>query len=197
VDSVLNLSAGGEHDYGQRSGLGAAPYRLQQIDTVSVGDATVRVRALPGHTTGMAGLVVGDVLLSGDSLFLDSVARPDLQDTGHIETLARDLYASLTDRLADLPDETLLAPGHYDAGDERAADGSYTAPLGDVRERVGVFGMDEATFVDQVTGELPPQPANAARIVAINLGQETVEEQAALQLELGPNNCAAGPVEAE
>ena len=166
-------------------------------DTIAVGDETVHVRALPGHTTGMAGLVAGDVLLSGDSLFLDSVARPDLQDSGDIETLARDLYASLTERLSDLPDETLLAPGHYDAGDERAADGSYTAPLGDVRERVGVFAMDETTFVDRVTGELPPQPANAAQIVAINLGTETVDEEDALQLELGPNNCAAGPVEAD
>ncbi|MFC7132167.1 MULTISPECIES: MBL fold metallo-hydrolase [Salinibaculum] len=166
-------------------------------DEIPVGGTAIQVRALPGHTTGMAGLVVGGVLLSGDSLFLDSVARPDLQDGTDIESLARDLYASLTERLADLPDGTVLAPGHYDDGDERAGDGSYTALLGDVRERVGVFGMDEQRFVDRVTGELPPQPANAERIVPINLGQETVEDDEALELELGPNNCAAGPVEAD
>jgi glyoxylase-like metal-dependent hydrolase (beta-lactamase superfamily II) len=165
-------------------------------DEIAVGDAAITVRELPGHTTGMAGFLVGDVLLSGDSLFLDSVARPDLEDGADIEQLARALYASLTDRLADLPDETRLAPGHYDAGDERAADDTFTAPLGDVRERVGVFDMDEGSFVDRVTGELPPQPANAARIVAINLGTDPIEEDT-LELELGPNNCAAGPVDAD
>jgi glyoxylase-like metal-dependent hydrolase (beta-lactamase superfamily II) len=166
-------------------------------DEIEVGDAAIAVRALPGHTTGMAGLVVGDVLLSGDSLFLDSVARPDLQDSSDIEALARELYASLTERLADLADETILAPGHYDAGDARAADGTYTATLGAVRGRVGVFRMDEESFVERVTGELPPQPANAAQIVAINLGTDSVADEDAFQLELGPNNCAAGPVEAE
>jgi glyoxylase-like metal-dependent hydrolase (beta-lactamase superfamily II)/rhodanese-related sulfurtransferase len=166
-------------------------------DTVAVGAATIAVRALPGHTTGMAGLVVGDVLLSGDSLFLNGVARPDLEDGAAVETLARSLYDSLTEGLAGLEDGTVLAPGHADDGDERGADGTYTASLGDVRGRVSVFGMGKEAFVEQVTGALPPEPANAARIVALNLGIETADGEEALALELGPNNCAAGPVEGD
>jgi glyoxylase-like metal-dependent hydrolase (beta-lactamase superfamily II)/rhodanese-related sulfurtransferase len=166
-------------------------------DTIAVGAATITVRALPGHTTGMAGLVVGDVLLSGDSLFLNGVARPDLEDGAAVEALARSLYESVTQGLADLGDETVLAPGHVDGGDEGGADGTYTAQLGDVRRRVGVFGIDEETFVERMTGGFPPEPANAARIVALNLGAEATDEAEAFALELGPNNCAAGPVEGD
>ena len=160
-------------------------------DTLAVGDATVEVVALPGHTTGMAGMAVGDVLLSGDSLFLDAVARPDLQEGGDIATMARTLYGTLTERLARFGDGTLLAPGHVDDRSTVAADGTYTAPLGEVRGRVSAFGESEADFVARMTGDLPPQPANAERIVAINLGRETTDDEEAFELELGPNNCAA------
>jgi hypothetical protein len=46
--------------------------------------------------------------------------------------------------------------------------------------------------VTRVTGELGAGPANAERIVALNLGVETVDDETAFELELGPNNCAAG-----
>jgi glyoxylase-like metal-dependent hydrolase (beta-lactamase superfamily II) len=166
-------------------------------DRVTVGETALEAVALPGHTTGMTGFLVAGVLLCGDSLFLDSVARPDLQDGSEVAAQARDLYATLTERLADLPAETVLAPGHYDAGDEPASDGSYTASLGTVRERLAVFEQSQDEFVARTTGELPPQPANAERIVAINLGRETVDDETAFELELGPNNCAAGPIEAD
>jgi glyoxylase-like metal-dependent hydrolase (beta-lactamase superfamily II)/rhodanese-related sulfurtransferase len=158
---------------------------------LAVGSATVEVVALPGHTTGMAGLAVGNVLLSGDSLFVDSVARPDLQEGEEPTDLARDLYRTLSERLARFSDDTVLAPGHYDAAATTAPDGTYTAPLGEVRERLAAFSESEERFVERLTGDLPPGPANADRIVAINLGRETVAEETAFELELGPNNCAA------
>ena len=160
-------------------------------ETLSVGDATVEVVALPGHTTGMAGLAVGNVLLSGDSLFLDAVARPDLQEKGDIAEMARELYRTLTERMARFADETVLAPGHVDDRSTVAGDRTYTAPLGEVRERVPAFAETEREFVEQMTGDLPPEPANAERIVAINLGRETADDEEAFELELGPNNCAA------
>jgi glyoxylase-like metal-dependent hydrolase (beta-lactamase superfamily II) len=160
-------------------------------DTLAVGDASVEVVGLPGHTTGMTGLVVGNVLLSGDSLFLDGVARPDLQEDGDVSAMARELYRTLTERLARFDDETILAPGHVDVQSVVAEDGSYTARLGAVRQRVTALEWTEAEFVERMTGELPPEPANAERIVALNLGQETADSEEAFELELGPNNCAA------
>ncbi len=50
-------------------------------------------------------------------------------------------------------------------------------------------------FVDHVTGDMPPRPANLERVVAVNLGRETVDPEVAFELELGPNNCAATPAD--
>jgi hypothetical protein len=51
--------------------------------------------------------------------------------------------------------------------------------------------MDEAAFVDHAT-RVGAEPANAERIVAVNLGREVPDDDEAFELELGPNNCAAG-----
>jgi glyoxylase-like metal-dependent hydrolase (beta-lactamase superfamily II) len=167
------------------------PTLLADGDTLSVGSATLDVVPLPGHTTGMTGFRIGDVLLAGDSVFLDSVARPDLEagDDGAHE-LARDLYVTLTERLGALPDDTLVAPGHYADASERGADSTFTERLGTLRERLAIGGLDRETFVDRICSDIPPRPANFERIVAINLGTETADDGTAFELELGPNNCA-------
>jgi glyoxylase-like metal-dependent hydrolase (beta-lactamase superfamily II) len=161
---------------------------LSDGQRIAVGATALEAVALPGHTTGMFGYAVDGVLLSGDSLFLDGVARPDLQDGPDPADLARELHATLVDRLDRFDDGTLLAPGHYDSG---TAPGEYTATLGTVRGRVGAFGETAEAFVERVTDARLPEPANAGRIVAVNLGLESADADAAFELELGPNNCAA------
>jgi glyoxylase-like metal-dependent hydrolase (beta-lactamase superfamily II)/rhodanese-related sulfurtransferase len=163
-------------------------------DEVRVGDAALRAVHLPGHTSGMTAFAVDDVLLSGDSLFLDSVARPDLQHGADGATaLARQLYGSLTERLADLPDETVVAPGHVSEETAAAPDGTYTATLGTLRDELAVFSMDRERFVVALTRDRGEEPANFERIVAANLGRAAVADDEAFELELGPNNCAANP----
>jgi hypothetical protein len=51
--------------------------------------------------------------------------------------------------------------------------------------------VDEDRFVDVVLADMPPRPANYESIIATNLGQQTVGDEEAFELELGPNNCAA------
>jgi glyoxylase-like metal-dependent hydrolase (beta-lactamase superfamily II)/rhodanese-related sulfurtransferase len=165
------------------------------VETLVVGDATVDVIHLPGHTTGMTAFAVDDLLLAGDSLFVESVARPDLERSADgAESLAIHLYQSLTDRLEPFPDETVVAPGHYSEAADRAADGTYTARLGDLRERLPAFSMDRAEFVARILRDMPPRPANFERIIATNLGHEPIDDEETLALELGPNNCAASPL---
>ncbi|MFB6084870.1 MAG: MBL fold metallo-hydrolase [Halorientalis sp.] len=161
---------------------------------LAVGDATLRAVHLPGHTTGMTAFAVSDVLLSGDSIFVESVARPDLQrGAGGAEALAAQLYESLTERLADFADDTLVAPGHY--GDDATPndDGIYAARLGELRDRLPVFGMDRTEFTARILRDMPPQPDDYERIVAANLGLDELDDDAAFEVELGPNNCAANP----
>jgi glyoxylase-like metal-dependent hydrolase (beta-lactamase superfamily II) len=162
-------------------------------DSIRVGDAEVEAVPLPGHTTEMMGLLVGDVLLAGDSVFLDSVARPDLQEGVESRELAHDLYETVTE--LDALGDPLVAPGHHSERTEPAADGTYTARLSAIRERVPAFGLTATEFVDRVRTDTP-RPANVERILAINRGTETAGADEAFELELGPNNCAAAPVEA-
>jgi len=169
---------------------------LAADETLRVGSATLEPRPLPGHTTGMTGFTVSDVLLAGDSVFLDSVARPDLEaGADGARDLARDLHRTLTDRLAALPDETLVAPGHYSESTTPADDGTFTAPLGALRDQLPGFTMDREAFVEYVCDDIPPRPANFERVIAINLGTETADDDTAFELELGPNNCAAAPTD--
>jgi glyoxylase-like metal-dependent hydrolase (beta-lactamase superfamily II)/rhodanese-related sulfurtransferase len=166
---------------------------VEDGDVLSVGEVDIEVVYTPGHTTGMTSYLVGDSLLAtGDGLFIESVARPDLEegDEGAPDA-ARMLYESLQERVLTLPDETLVAGAHFSDAAEPAADGTYTAPLGDLKERMDALSMDEAAFVELILSDMPPRPGNYEDIIATNLGQQTADDDEAFELELGPNNCAA------
>ena len=162
-------------------------------DTVAVGDATVEAVHTPGHTSGMTSyLLDGSVLATGDGLFVESVARPDLEegDEGAPDA-ARLLHETIQERILTLPDDTLVGGAHYSDAAEPAADGTYTAPLDELVEAMPVLTADEEAFVETVLADMPPRPANYEEIIATNLGQESVDDEEAFTLELGPNNCAA------
>mgnify|MGYP002760827236 FL=1 len=162
-------------------------------DSVQVGDATIDVVHTPGHTTGMTSYLVDDSLLAtGDGLFVESVARPDLEegDEGAPDA-ARMLYGSLQERVLTLPDDTLIGGAHFSDAAEPAADGTYTAPIGHLVAEMDALTMDEDEFVELILSDMPPRPANYEDIIATNLGQNAVDDDEAFTLELGPNNCAA------
>jgi glyoxylase-like metal-dependent hydrolase (beta-lactamase superfamily II) len=162
-------------------------------ETFAVGDATIEAVHTPGHTTGMTSYLVDDSFLAtGDGLFVESVARPDLEegDEGAPDA-ARQLYETIQERILPLPEETLVGGAHFSDAAEPAADGTYTAPLGALVEEMDALTMDEDEFVDLILSDMPPRPANYGEIIATNLGQESVDDEEAFTLELGPNNCAA------
>jgi len=166
---------------------------VEDGDEFAAGDATVETVFTPGHTTGMTSYLLGDSLLAtGDGLFIESVARPDLEegDDGAPEA-ARTLYDSLQNRVLALDDDVLVGGAHFSDAAEPAADGTYTAPIGDLRERMDALSVSENEFVEVVLADMPPRPANYEEIIATNLGQNTVDDDEAFTLELGPNNCAA------
>ena len=166
---------------------------VEDGDAFSVGDATVETVFTPGHTTGMTSYLLGDGLLAtGDGLFVESVARPDLEegDDGAPDA-ARTLYESLQERVLTLPDDTLIGGAHFSDAAEPAAAGTYTAPIGDLVAEMDALTIEEDAFVELVLADMPPRPANYEDIIATNLGQNAVDDDKAFTLELGPNNCAA------
>ncbi len=162
-------------------------------DAFHVGDVTIEVIATPGHTSGMTSyLIDGSVLATGDGLFIESVARPDLEegDDG-APAAARTLHRSLQERVLTLPEDTLIGGAHYSDAAEAGDDGTYTAPLGELYERMAALRMDEDDFVELVLSDMPPRPPNYETIIETNLGRHDADDSEAFELELGPNNCAA------
>ncbi|MDR5655804.1 MBL fold metallo-hydrolase [Halodesulfurarchaeum sp. HSR-GB] len=168
--------------------------RIEDGDELIVGAATIETRHTPGHTSGMSSYLVGEsVVLTGDSLFVDSVARPDLEagDEGAPEA-ARQLYRSLQERILSLDPDVIVAGGHTAPSDSPGSDGTFTARLGALVDRMAVLSKSEDEFVEHVLADMPPRPANFEQIIAANLGKQSVDDEEAFRIELGPNNCAAG-----
>ena len=162
-------------------------------DFFRVGDADIEAVYTPGHTSGMTSYLVGESLLAtGDGLFIESVARPDLEegDDGAPEA-ARQLHESLQERVLSLPDDVLVGGAHFSDAAEPAADGTYTASIGELEAGMEALTMEEDDFVDLILSDVPPRPANYEEIIAANLGQDAVDDDEAFTMELGPNNCAA------
>jgi glyoxylase-like metal-dependent hydrolase (beta-lactamase superfamily II) len=76
-------------------------------DTLSVGDVEIRFIHTPGHTPGSQCFLVDGRLVSGDTLFVQGCGRVDLPGADPAQ-----MYESLTQRLAKLPEQTILYPGH-------------------------------------------------------------------------------------
>lgn len=76
-------------------------------DTLAIGNVSVRMLHTPGHTPGSQCFLVDESLVSGDTLFIGGCGRVDLPGGNPTE-----MYYSLTQVLARLPDNTVLFPGH-------------------------------------------------------------------------------------
>ena len=90
------------------TGVGPAELVTHQSgDVVSVGGIDVELIHTPGHTPGSQCFLVDGRLVAGDTLFLEGCGRTDLPGGDPAE-----MYRSLTERLARVPDDTVLFPGH-------------------------------------------------------------------------------------
>ena len=159
-------------------------------ETVPLGETAITAVGLPGHTTEMTGYRFAGVLAGGDTVFLDSVARPDLEDGDAATEAAGQLWETVQS-LAEYPADLVLAPGHVGPTTAPSEDGSFTVTLGELQSRLGAFEQGREEFVTRITGDLPPQPTNYEEIIAVNLGRSAADSEEAFELELGPNNCAA------
>lgn len=91
----------------------------QNGDVVRVGEVAIELIHTPGHTPGsQCFLVDGRYLVSGDTLFLEGCGRTDLPGGDPAQ-----LYDSLTNRLAKVPDDAVLFPGHLYSAEPSATMG--------------------------------------------------------------------------
>jgi len=146
----------------------------------------LRIRALhtPGHRPEHTAFALVDTarsdepwaVLSGDTLFVGDIARPDLavdKDEG-----ARGIYRSLNDQLMALPDTCEVWPGHLGGSlcGGPGMDLKVSSTIGFERANQPLLRIgDEDEFVARTTASLGPQPPNFENIVALNRGPLLVE----------------------
>jgi glyoxylase-like metal-dependent hydrolase (beta-lactamase superfamily II)/rhodanese-related sulfurtransferase len=146
---------------------------------LALGSLTVRALHTPGHRpehTAFALIATarGDepwAVLSGDSLFVGDIARPDL--AVEKEEGARDIFGSLHRTLLALPGTCEVWPAHLGGSlcGGPGMDLKVSSTIGYERAHQALLQIDdEAEFVHETTSGLGPQPPNFRAIVALNRG---------------------------
>jgi hydroxyacylglutathione hydrolase len=161
----------------------AAPdYHHEPFDDgweLQLGDLTVRALHTPGHRPEHTAFALIDhgrgddpwAVLTGDSLFVGAIARPDLA-VDKAEG-ARGIFRSLHEKILTLPDTCEVWPGHLGGSlcGGPGMDLKICSTIGFERGAQELLAVtDEDAFVAETTASLPPQPPNFQAIVAINRG---------------------------
>jgi hydroxyacylglutathione hydrolase len=142
---------------------------LADGDEVQLGSLSIRVLHTPGHRPEHCCFLVEGHLLTGDSLLIGDAARPDL--AVEAREGAEDLFHSL-ERLAGLPEETEVDPGH--TGGSLCGAGLGSARVSTIRsERLTNHALqidDLQEFVAHSAGIAAPRPPTVERVVELNRG---------------------------
>jgi len=177
------------------TGRGPTPFDNEPLADgalVSLGEASAEILSIkmPGHTPGSTCInLPGSFLLTGDTVFVRGVGRPDL--TGRAEELAAELYHTVHDRLAALDPSTMVLPAHWSFPSEIGADGLVRTDLAQVFASALLSEADMARFIDEVITSLPSAPDTYDTIRLVNSGRQSATPDQIEFLEIGKNQCAA------
>ncbi|BBX45375.1 rhodanese-like domain-containing protein [Mycobacterium cookii] len=166
----LAAATGAQICYSEEADIEFPFVPLRDGQRISLGEVTLEILATPGHTPESISIVVYEHsddevpygVLTGDTLFVGDVGRPDLlAGTGlSSETLARRLYDSLHDKLLKLPDATRVFPAHgagSACGKQMSSETSST--IGEQRrDNYALQFTDVDDFVAAVTAGQSPRP---------------------------------------
>ena len=157
---------------------------MKDDEEIGLGNTRVRVLHTPGHSPESVSLVVTDLkrgadpwfVLTGDTLFVGAVGRPDLP--GRARENAAQLYASIHDKLLTLPEDLEIYPGHFSGSLCGAGlSGKPSSTVAFERRWNPMLSMDRQAFIAALA-EVPAKPAEMERILASNRGVVRVESPA-------------------
>jgi glyoxylase-like metal-dependent hydrolase (beta-lactamase superfamily II) len=151
---------------------------LRDGQEVELGNTRIKVLHTPGHTPESVCLVVTDLrrgnepwfVLTGDTLFVGAVGRPDLP--GRARQNAAQLHDSIHAKLLMLPDDIEVYPGHF-AGSACGAgmSGKPSSTIAFEKRWSPLLSMNRDAFVEALA-DVPPKPAEMEQILRINQGRE-------------------------
>ena len=174
-------------------------------DEILVGEgAVLKAIHTPGHTKGSFCFFIEDsndnlsageqngrpsYLFTGDTLFVDSVGRPDLREDA--KNSAGRLYDTYHQKIAMLPDNTVVLPAHFNLNTVAL---KHSIPIFgtivSLKQKIKISGINKDEFIKYVTDALPPRPMNYTTIISINKKMLPYDEGQMPDLESGPNSCA-------
>jgi hydroxyacylglutathione hydrolase len=158
----------------------AVPFTpLRDGQNIELGNTHVKVLHTPGHSPESVCLLVTDrkrgadpwFVLTGDTLFVGAVGRPDLP--GRARENAAALYTSLHEKLLILPGDVEIFPGHFSGSLCGAGlSGKPTSTIAFERRWNPMLSMGRDAFIDALAN-VPAKPAEMEQILAFNRdGQE-------------------------
>ena len=197
----LAARTGAQIYIGAQAGASFPHVPLSDGSEVKIGSIRVRALETPGHTPESVCFVVIDeekssqpwAVLTGDTLFIGDVGRPDLSRTHTPQQLAGLLYDSLHRKLLALPDATLVYPAHG-AGSlcGRSMRAERSSTIGTERltnHALQIASRDE--FVRQVTANLPARPDYFLEDAEINRSGATALTELSALASITPDELKA------
>jgi hydroxyacylglutathione hydrolase len=163
---------------GAKAGATFPHVPIHDGDELAFGKCHLKFLETPGHTIESVSVLVTDLekpdhplaVLTGDTLFIGDVGRPDLSGDLTPQQLAGMLYDSLHRKLLQLPDDVLVFPAHGAGslcGRQMSAERSST--IGNQKAtNYALRPTSRAEFVKLLTAELPERPGYFAQDVEIN-----------------------------
>jgi glyoxylase-like metal-dependent hydrolase (beta-lactamase superfamily II)/rhodanese-related sulfurtransferase len=197
-----------EYNGNENTGLHNIKY-LRDGDVVEVGEnVKLKVIHTPGHTKGSLSFFIesstlnqdgdetdGDIipyqyyLFTGDTLFIDSIGRPDLRDEAR--DFAGLLYETYHQKIDNFPPNTLILPAHFNSASVTLKHGiPIYETLESLKKKIRLLSMNKDEFVSLVTETVPPKPMNYKTIISINKKMLPYDEVQIPDLEAGPNSCS-------
>jgi glyoxylase-like metal-dependent hydrolase (beta-lactamase superfamily II)/rhodanese-related sulfurtransferase len=164
---------------------------ISNRETINVGNSRLEFLHTPGHTLESTTIKV-DVLalITGDTLFIDGVGRPDLKaNEGETIIKAKQLHHSLN-ILFSFPASLLVLPAHTSKAVH--FDGKIIGEtLSSIKEQIDLLRLEEKEFVKYTLTRIPTTPPNYLTIASLNK-KGSHEGQQLADLEAGGNHCAIG-----
>jgi hydroxyacylglutathione hydrolase len=195
VSGARELAARGADVYASASGELAFPHRpVRDGDRIEANGLALRAVATPGHSPEHQAYLVEDadppILFTGGALIPGGAARTDLLGGERTVELAKLLYRTLHERLAEFPDETVLHPTHGGGSfcSTGGGSGDRSTTLGFERKNNPLFTADsEEAFLETLLSGYGLFPPYFLRLREVNRAGPPVLAEAPAPPKLEPS----------